>query len=270
MDDKKTQKSIIIDVSAQKNAHVNRSFQMPLFPIEIIETYPNNQGSADLTLIGKGRDGKHYAIKTIRDNGGYVPASEFFCYSLARLVSIPTPAFDSVQLTPGDIAFGSVWEGGVTTIRTDIELFKILNGQVVIDDLNVFFGKVYGFDLFINNEVRHFGNYIFRDSFNNSKIALAFDFSRAWKVTDPFGYQCLEKTSNTVACNEVIRKFGKFDRDAAIAVLDEIKVISKESIVQIFSLMHDSWFSNDDQAIILEWWGSREFVERIERLKRAI
>ncbi|ELY1990395.1 hypothetical protein SL034_005545 [Vibrio harveyi] len=244
--------------------------QQVLFPIEIVETYPSKQNSADLSLIGKGRDGKHYAIKTTKDNNGFVPASEFFCHHLARLVSIPTPAFENVKLSCGSMAFGSVWEGGVTTIDAVPKILDILTGKTVVEDLDTFLSKVYAFDLFVNNEDRHFGNYIFRDSFNNTKIALAFDFSRAWKETDPFGFESLQPQSKTAMCNDFIRKHKCYNKAASLQVLDEISKISREDIESILNLMHDSWMSEKDKSVILNWWGSDEFNERIEKLKGVV
>lgn len=246
------------------------AFHQPtLFPIEIVETYPSDQQSADLQSIGKGRDGRHYAIKTTSDNNGFVPASEFFCYQLARLVSIPTPPFENLKLACGSIAFGSVWEGGVTSVSTTMDVLNILSGKTPVQDLPIFLSKVYAFDLFVNNEDRHFGNYIFRDSFK-SKIVLAFDFSRAWKETNPFGFECLDKRSNTTICNQYIRANKCYDKDVAKALLEEISKIPTESVESILDLMHDTWMSKEDKDIIVNWWDSTEFHLRIEKLMGVI
>lgn len=242
-------------------------YQPALFPIEIIETYPANEGSADLNTIGRGRNSKHYAIKTIHDGNGYVPASEFFCYELARVLSIPTPDFDYLSLNEGkEIAFGSVWEGGVRGIKNDNDILAILKGEINVQDLNSFFGKVFAFDLFVNNEDRHFGNYIFRDSFNNSRVALAFDFSRAWKVTGPYEYHCLDASCKTMMCNGLMQKFGQYDQAAAIEKMEEIRAVSKETIESILDGMHESWMPKEDKDVLLDWWGSKDFHVRIDKL----
>lgn len=243
--------------------------QRVLFPIEIVETYPNDQNSADLTLIGKGRDGKHYAIKTIDDLNGFVPASEYFCYQLARLVLIPTPSFEPLQLQCGSIAFGSAWEGGVKSIKSLSDLMNILTGNEV-EDLEKFFGKVYAFDLFVNNDDRHFGNYIFRDSFKGKKIGLAFDFSRAWMVLGPFGFECMDVNSNTMQCHEFIRKVNRYDKQSALDLLDYIKSIPVSDIDNILMSMHESWMTQVDKTAVIQWWGSVDFNERITRIKGAV
>jgi len=260
---------IITDAEESTSGSVT-PYQPTLFPIDIIETYPSNLNSADLTMIGKGRDGKHYAIKTIHDNNGFVPASEFFCHHLARLVSIPTPSFEHLQLSENEVAFGSTWEGGVNTIKALPDMIEILTGKIIVQDIESFFGKVYAFDLFVNNEDRHFGNYIFRDSFNKSKIALAFDFSRSWMETGPFEYNCLENKSKTYMCNEYIRVHNKFDITSALDTLDLISKIPKENVEMILNSMHETWMSNKDKDLMLDWWGSDEFFKRIEKLKGVI
>lgn len=269
MDDK--DKKIAITEQPEKAIKPVPIYQPALFPIEIIETYPANEGTADLNLIGKGQNSKHYAIKTIHDANGFVPASEFFCYELARILNIPTPDFDYLSLNEGKtIAFGSVWEGGVRGIKNSNDILSILKGELNVDEPSVFFGKVFAFDLFVNNEDRHFGNYIFRESFNNSLVALVFDFSRAWKVTSPYGYECLEKLSKTMSCNQLLKKFNQYDQAAAITTMEEIRKVPSETIASILEGMHDSWMSKEDKNKLLDWWESKSFHERIDKLKGVL
>lgn len=265
MDDKN--KRIVTELPKAAVIKPTPIYQPALFPIEIIETYPANENSADLSIIGRGRNSKHYAVKTIHDGNGFIPASEFFCYELARLLSIPTPDFDYLSLDEGkSIAFGSVWEGGVRGIKSDNDVFAILKGEMSVEDIESFFGKVFAFDLFVNNEDRHFNNYIFRDSFNNSRVALAFDFSRAWKETNPYGFDCLQAHTKTMRCNGMLQKFGQYNRNAALAMMEDIRQIPKSSIESILTGMHHSWMSEKDKELLLNWWGSNEFHERIDHL----
>ncbi|MBT9547854.1 MAG: hypothetical protein IV090_20870 [Candidatus Sericytochromatia bacterium] len=104
-------------------------------PIPIIETYPNNTNSADLTMIGKGNNGKDYAIKTVGDVNGYVPCSEVFCYELAMRLGIGTPDYTILELDGGELAFGSVWEGGVFDLQSDLKILQILTGHTQIAGL---------------------------------------------------------------------------------------------------------------------------------------
>jgi HipA-like protein len=244
-------------------------YQRTLFPVEIIEFYPNDQGSADLSLIGSGRNAKDYAIKRISDGRGMVPATELFCYELARRVNIATPDFDIVLLADGELAFGSVWEGGVHRISNMNEVTKILMGTIQVKSLDNFFGKVYAFDLFINNIDRHFGNFLFRQS-HSYFIALAYDYSRAWYEVDYKGFQATDKQSKTQQVNELIRKFHKFNRQQAVQTLDELCQISQSSIEHILTEIPVNWMTKQQREEIIEWWGTDEFASRFVMLNKEI
>jgi hypothetical protein len=258
-----------IEVATRKSL----SYQKELFPIEIIEFYPNDLGSADLKLIGHGRNGKDYAIKKVTDGDGMIPASEIFCYELARQLNIPTPDFDIVKLQNDELAFGSVWEGGVHQISNFNAVASLL-GDGVIDGIKVksldkFFSKVYAFDLFINNVDRHWGNFIFRKSFQ-SVIALAFDYSRAWYEIQYNGLQALDKNCNTQKIINNVKDFDKFDTKQAEETLIEISKIEPSTIEKILSEMPNEWMTKLQIDTIITWWSSQEFKERLLILRKEV
>ncbi|QKF52793.1 hypothetical protein [Pseudomonas graminis] len=240
-------------------------FQRQLFPIALINTYPNDQGSADLGMIGLAENGKDYAVKTISDGNGMVPASEAFCYQLARRILIGTPDFDVIELHDGSLAFGSAWEGGVETLKDRTEIIRILSGEIPIVGLKAFFSKVYALDLFVNNVDRHFGNYIFRPSYSG-KIGLAFDFSRAWFAFNPFGFEATEDCNTFTGIN-AIRHYGQYDKREAEKCLDKIHLLTVDDIDTIISNFPAEWMPAENRGMFLDWWGSHARVERIEFLK---
>ncbi|OSR73982.1 hypothetical protein BV326_01438 [Pseudomonas syringae pv. actinidiae] len=240
-------------------------FQRQLFPIAVITTYPNDQGSADLGMIGLAENGKDYAIKTVTDGNGMVPASEAFCYQLARHILIGTPDFDVIELHDGSLAFGSAWEGGVETLKDRTEILRVLSGEIPIVGLKAFFSKVYALDLFVNNVDRHFGNYIFRPSYSG-KIGLAFDFSRAWFAFNPFGFEATEHC-NTFTGIHAIRQFGQYDKFEAEKCLDKILSLTTGDIDTIISNFPAAWMSEHNRQEFLGWWDSQARKERIDFLK---
>lgn len=248
-------------------------YQRQLAPIEITDIYPSDQGSADLTTIGSGRNGKDYAIKKISDGNGMIPITEFFCYELARKVNIATPEFDILLLPENELAFGSVWEGGVhkiSNINTFVDLLNdgAING-IELKAIDKFFGKVYAFDLFINNEDRHPGNYLFRQSYNNY-IALAFDYSRAWLEIDFRGVQALDKKCNTQLFINLIDKNKKFNRKQSEETLIALGEIGSSTVAQILSEAPNEWISTQQRDEVIKWWGSEEFKDRLQILKAEI
>lgn len=243
------------------------SIQKRLFPIEIETTFPSNQGSADLGVIGSGRDGRDYAIKTVKDGRGHVPASEAFAYELARRLLIPTPQYEFVILPGGELAFGSVWEGGVKRLVEQTQIMDILKGKLPINGLRRFLSRVYVFDVFINNVDRHFGNYLWRDSFNQNLIGLAFDFSRAWFEIDPYGFQALEPGQHTASSKLWISVTGNFDRDEALRCLADIEAIDAQGIDEILATIPAEWMSKQRKNEYRQWWGSVRWTQRIATIR---
>ncbi len=252
--------------SVDKGEKVDYSYQKQLFPIDIVVTYPNDQGSADLALIGEGSDGRHYAIKTTNDGKGYIPITELFCYELARIIGIPTPEFQIVKLRNGELAFGSVWEGGSAITKTLPQVLKILKGEILVSNLKSLISKVYAFDLFVNNIDRHFGNFLFRDSYKKN-IGLAYDFGRAWYEISPYSYEALDPDHNTSKYNVYAKQYDKYDRDIASAALTEISKIDQVTISHIFSSAPNDWLEEKSKSEFLSWWNSENMANRINRLK---
>jgi hypothetical protein len=255
-------------LSMAKTYHV--SYQTELLPIDALQIHCNNQGSADLQVIVTGSNNKDYAVKTIQDGRGFVPATELFCYELAKLINIPTPNYDLITMRDGSFAFGSTWEGGVSPIKDINQVIAILTGKTIIRDLNLFLSRVYAFDLFINNIDRHFGNYLFRESFN-SMIGLAFDYSRAWYEVGAFSFDSLnDKETKTQQCHSFIKDYNKYDRLEASKTLDKILSIEAKSIEAILQKIPDDWLETQAKNEVAHWWASDSMELRISTLKRGI
>ncbi len=246
------------------------SYQKELLPIDAIQIHKNDQGSADLNVIVTASNNKDYAVKLISDGNGYVPTTELFCYELATILDIPTPTYDLIRMRDGSLAFGSLWEGGVHHIRDFNQLSDILSGKLRVRDLSRFFSKVYAFDLFINNIDRHFGNYIFRQSYN-SLIGLAFDFSRAWYEVGPYEYDSLkDKETNTQKCYQLIKDRKKYDKDVAIQTLNDIAKIDVEKIRKILQQIPEPWFQKEKKEEVLAWWQSSDKANRLTKLLGSV
>ena len=242
------------------------AFQKDLFPIEALQIHKSTQGSADLQIIVTATNNKDYAVKTTQDGKGYVPATELFCYELAKLIDIPTPNFDLITMRDGSLAFGSMWEGGVHHISNANLIIDILSGKKKVRDLNQFLSRVYAFDLFINNIDRHFGNYLFRQSYN-SLIGLAFDYSRAWYEVDAYQYNSLkDKSSNTQKSHNIISNYKKYDRNTASQTIKRISEIKTNKIELILRSIPDIWLSKEIKNDVANWWGSKLMQERILKI----
>ena len=248
----------------------NVAYQKELLPIDAYQIHKNTQGTADLQVIVTASNNKDYAVKMVTDGNGYIPATELFCYELARLVDVPTPSYDLITMRDGTLAFGSVWEGGVHHISEANQIMDILTGKIAVRDLNLFLSRVYAFDLFINNLDRHFGNYLFRQSYN-SLIGLAFDYSRAWYEVGAYQYESLEdKKSKTQMCHSVIEQYNKYDRNAALQTLTQISAIPDKKIEKLLQAIPDAWLSGNIKNEIVDWWGSQLMNDRINKIMGGI
>ncbi|CAH0649412.1 MULTISPECIES: HipA family kinase [unclassified Pseudomonas] len=245
-------------------------YQKRLFPVDILTEYPNNQGSADLQLIVNARDGKDYAVKKPTDGKGKVPASELVCYELAYRVTIPTPNYAFIRLSDGTLGFGSLWEGGVKKLSDMHDVMQILKAKIKVNNLKTFLSRLYAFDIFVNNEDRHWGNYLWRQSFDNNFIALAFDFSRACFETGHDCYDALHPDCNTQDSFMLINLTMNYDRTEAIACLDQLAAISVEDVEEILENMPAGWLTKAEKKSYTDWWKSQARIDRINTIKRRI
>jgi len=243
--------------------------QKRLFPVDILTEYPNNQGSADLQVIINGRDGRDYAVKTPSDGGGKIPASELFCYELAFRVTIPTPHWAYINLSNGDLGFGSVWEGGVKKSSPAL-IIEILRHRIKVSNLKVFLSRLYAFDLFVNNVDRHWGNYIWREGYDNNLVALAFDFSRACFETGHTGYEAFEPGCNTQESFKLINLTLNYDRSEAVTCLDRLAAITAAEIEEMIRDMPSSWMTPKEKSSYISWWDSNDRQDRIATIKGKI
>lgn len=253
---------------------VEASFQRTLLPLEVINTYPWTGDNAHLKQIIEARDGQHYGVKISEEDGRAVPASELFCHELAARLLIPTPGHAVIKMPSGKLAFGSLWQGGVIEKKSPLEfqmfIDQILRGEIKVTNVKKFFSRLYAFDLFVNNVDRGWKNYLWRTSFGDSVIGLAFDFSRACFETGHEGAHAMAKHTNTQSIFTMINRSKNYERSEAAACLDAIKAITTDEIRVIFSAFPAEWMSTDEKIGYIQWWDSRARLDRIEMLHRFI
>lgn len=258
--------------NAPKTKFLDLSYQSALFPVPIVELYPSDGMTRHLRWFGKGEDNKDYAIKRVSEahSNGLIPASELFCYELARSIFLPVPDYEVVKLRDIEFAFGSVIEGGM---ELDNPIMRVLMGDrdIKVHNPKQLLSRVYAFDLFVNNTDRSFQNYLVRSS-RQGHIILIFDFSMAWYAGgDPFGYQALNPEYDTYRNHKIIKGAKHyFDAELARNTLTEIDKITTDKVQKILQLMPESWFSSTQRQEVIEWWDSVAKTERITRLKTEI
>jgi hypothetical protein len=150
------------------------------------------------------------------------------------------------------------------------EVMQILDQKIKINNLKRFLSRLYAFDIFVNNEDRHWGNYLWRQSFDNSFIALAFDFSRACFETGHDGFEALHPGCNTQGSFMLINLTLNYDRSEAVACLDALAAISTEDVEEILENMPPEWMTKRERNSYIDWWGSTARLDRINAIKGRI
>ncbi len=194
------------------------------------------------------------------------------------------------------LAFGSVWEGatiddGFNTVYTDIKkgLDSYLPKQKFIERLSA----IYAFDLFVHNEDRHSGNYLFRPSFD-THVMLAMDFSRSWTnlncpidrtsavmnptrlpmqyISPPHHINQNGNKSNTSLLAGFlwnIQQLGPICGGTFFKTLNLLLELTQMHINSILSKVPEEWCSSKRKDIIRNWWLSGEHINRINIIKGA-
>ncbi len=192
-----------------------------------------------------------------------LPASEFLCYRLASACQIAVPFSTVLTLTDGSQAFGSRFEGGTTEFTIGgpsigLELFKDSASQV---------SAILAFDLFVGNEDRHRGNFLFRRTVENKWAPLALDFSRAFLVRNfPNDQFPLPSTCNTSTTIKLMKSADLWRGPHAVFSLGALQQITPTHLDHWCEEMPEIWLSRVQRDGLLNWWGSAAFNARLQAL----
>jgi hypothetical protein len=238
-----------------------------LFHVNIRSCDPANLGSADAALVGMGDDGFDYVIKTVEKTPN-VPASEWLCHRLSELCNIVVPQYAILNIPKMKPAFGSRYDSAFET--NTLLILDILSGQEKANILAERLSAIYAFDLFVHNDDRHFGNYMFTKAMNGYSVK-AFDFSRAWLHHGwPLPDLPLHPSCNTVDCFRDLIKHHQFNLKAADVVLDRLSELNVGSIQNIHTEMPTEWLPKPSRNKIIKWWPSKDRLERIEFIRGGL
>jgi len=232
---------------------------MQLFPVKLQSVRPADEPGKDISLFGLGEDGFDYAVKTQSDHIK-LPASEYFCYRLAAACRIAVPAHAILRLPNSDEeAFGSRLEGGLSPIHNDTHLDVLAR----IKSCSGTMSGIFAMDLFVGNEDRHFGNFLYRTNKSNELACMPIDYSRAWmvggwppRVIGPTA--CTTKTQM-----EILRAAKLWHSSQALTVLSIINGIQTLVVDRWLEEMPAAWLLPNDRAVLHQWWQSEDFHQRI-------
>ncbi len=254
------------DVVRMRSPQASSPAQLPLLPLRANAEIPAAFGSADLKRIVRTLDGHYYAVKSAQDHP-MLPASEFLCYRLAASCHLPVPFSAVVEMQAQnqqkEYVFGSRFEGGITEFTTkgpsvDLEMFRQSAEPV---------SAVLAFDLFVGNEDRHRGNFLFRKNRDERWVPLAIDYSRALLVRDfPNDVFPIPEESNTRRTIHLLKRAGLWQGPFAVFSLESLAEVTSDHLRHWFMEMPSEWMSEAAKATLLQWWSSDSFKRRLNDL----
>lgn len=244
--------------------------QASFFPVQVKSIRPAPFGTADLKTLAIGRDGMQYAMKRCSDHPK-LPSVECFCHRLAQAAQIATSGEVVLEMPDGELAFGSRWEGSIVDPMA-LSLNDL--ARVFVDAERI--SAILAFDRFIDNPDRHLTNFHYRDLPGGRNLALAFDFSRAWRMcAEPFGSSAFPSYSSGPLCAteksaRYARQCSRFDQAEAEETINLLNAIPDSGIMFILDSIPDQWITPGERTAILEWWRSGARSERARLSKEWI
>ncbi|KQN46621.1 hypothetical protein ASE93_15265 [Serratia sp. Leaf50] len=259
--------------------------QHPLFGLEIEEWTPPNRSTVHLKSFAIANDGLEYATKGIRDGENsqvqvtfplHVPASEWFCTKLAEMCSVPTPTC-RVLLEPEsqELFFGSK-----INLAAYRDALVVNQWSELLKNASFYLKKqlwaIYAYDQFIYNVDRHFNNYLYVQTRQNTVAVEAFDFGLSSLVhgwPNKIGSALLPADCKTNLVWAIIKQVIGSDADltaSACNVLDKLRTLDSKAIDYIFSGMPEAWLSALQKQALISWWDSESRMERLSSVESEV
>lgn len=244
--------------------------QVPLFARKTLIEYPPSHQTAD--ALGEVlADDQHYYYVKGDAHGKIVRASEWICTHIAEDIHIGAPPPMVIEVKSGDVVFGSRRIAQVSDLVTTANFLispTLSNSNPSTTGLQSLLSSIYVFDMFINNDDRHLGNYL-TVSDQDVRRLYAFDFSRSLFWHWPF-QAFPSMPCNTVQCGRLLRAMHGFDQTAALATLDRIGALAPDTLQGFIRRMPTDWLPGDVHASFMDWWNNGGRSSRLSNLRKGV
>lgn len=232
--------------------------ELPLFPLRVARFVPSPWSSADLGELARTADGHDFAAKWEHDGAG-LPASEWLGHRLANACQIATP-FTATLHHGALLGFGSRIEGAVQSFR---DLSPPERCEVVTQCSQAMCATL-ALDVFIGNEDRHLGNWLFRRNLDGQWAPLCIDFSRALFrrgfPTDPWPLP----PCNTTATMALLKAAGLWDGPYAVFAIEQLQRVTPAVLQHWLQECPLPWLPEPARATLTTWWASSAYHARLQ------
>ena len=242
--------------------------QLGLFPRRTLTEFRPTRSTADCVAEAEVDDGLFYYLKIDKPRKA-VRASEWLSTQLAEDVNIAAPPKALVQMFDGTVVFGSRRIANVASeVTTTRYLLQSTLKEGEVSGLARILSSIYVFDLFMNNDDRHLGNYLTVEDGDVRRL-YAFDYSRSAFWDWPWnGYP--GPGSNTRNSARLLRRCHGFDMQAADGVLERLSHISTEKILSVLSEMPADWLDAAMRQSFLVMWDGQGRSDRLETIRKGV
>lgn len=244
--------------------------------LQSVREEPADLGSADAGIICRCKDGSEYVVKdgTSKDSAPIVPHCEWFCSELGEAINIIIPRHKIIRLIDGTYVFGSHIISGL--IDPDENgagywFHLVKDGTIDLSKIAPVLSHIYAFDHFIHNVDRHGRNFLVQKQ-RTEYAVYAIDYSRAWLRWD-FPSPNLPMPGNTVDCQRWFRNFwakSYIDSSEVDDALARIRNLPQDRIRRIIEDHPPDWLSETQKNAILAWWGSADFIKRLDAISEGV
>jgi hypothetical protein len=240
--------------------------QRLLFPKRVHTILPTDNASKDLLMKGVADDGMVYFLKG--DVGGKpVMASEWLATRIAQRLGLAVADCTAIQTPDGQIVFGSQQ---VSTVSDEVETAKFVTTMTVDENgkgesfPGSYFSMILAFDYFVNNVDRHLGNFLSKLDGSVRRL-YAIDFGRSLFWNWPLdGFPTSQ--AQTVIVGQRLRKWHRFDENAAMQVIEGIKNLEGSAIELMIGDMPEGWLTEKLAEEFLSFWNGAGRQLRLDRI----
>lgn len=245
--------------------------QEELFALQARVELPDVGNTADAWGRVEASDSHSYLVKTDDRGGPGIRASEWVATRLAEELNMACPTPKIIQLSDGQLGFGSRIIGGLADAAITTQILTsatIGTGTNNYPGLQALLSSLYAFDMFVNNVDRHDENYISIDDRGTRRFYII-DFGRSLFWNWPIASFPMASQPTRITFKKIVRRHG-FDAGAAYAMLDRIANVRTSNVNAIVSAMPESWLDRATRDQFTVWWDNGGKLERIAALREGI
>lgn len=236
--------------------------RMPQSIVQCDRTKPKPQ-SADAACIGIDSANATYYLCKDQQVVPWLPLSEWLSQQLARRCGIPVPACAIVEVPthPGQLLFGSVWEGGALD-WSQVNLLDLTNPSL--------FSAAFTFDLLVHNDDRHLNNYLYL-RLAGDLVAKIMDHSRCWWHSGwPLPAPPPDPATRTMMAAAIWSSQLPWDLAASQTVLSAWRNITSQEVDAMIDTAPTVWVNPADRQNLVGWWGTSDWSDRTDAVEKLL